>query len=563
MLLILSLSSAITAMGDELKALLEAVTKLQPLLADPTHFSELKLLREQVDHITALAGFQFVPNGQASGGQRESVVRARPSPGNRRIGEPFEGGRGQPISSNRLKGEKFEDGSCVRGANPISSAGPVEEHIPASQAAQTIPSSLPTKSHGNQNIASLAGSQSAPDVCFGGNCGEPPPSTQSPGLTSRLPWDQAERIAPLVGHRTMSYSRPPWNHVEHVSFKAGTQPASSCRSAMDVDGAEKGVTPQSDRNVDARSISKSQGINEDCWEYGLQQDPVTERTYKTGKWTPAETLILVHLRRDHFVKYPGQANRRNVRASAAERWSEVEDEMFKRNIMRSKSQCQEKWEQLASDFRKVYDHQRNHVPLGEPGYFQMNSAERKERMLRFPKAQLDEAVYNALCEWYPRSSQVSSLGELPDNISDDVAAVSRGNLTNDAPASEEHRPVQEDGIGDSNSPHLTKRRRLSTKASEGAFSTIANNQKESLNVNSMFVVQDREDARHKLLLEMNAKKHRETLELKARIHQDKLIIEKERLQQSAALGQGYIAAMLSIADALKAIGESLKKDKSG
>ncbi|XP_024380229.1 uncharacterized protein [Physcomitrium patens] len=548
MLLILSLSSAITAMGDELKALLEAVTKLQPLLADPTHFSELKLLREQVDHITALAGFQFVPNGQASGGQRESVVRARPSPGNRRIGEPFEGGRGQPISSNRLKGEKFEDGSCVRGANPISSAGPVEEHIPASQAAQTIPSSLPTKSHGNQNIASLAGSQSAPDVCFGGNCGEPPPSTQSPGLTSRLPWDQAERIAPLVGHRTMSYSRPPWNHVEHVSFKAGTQPASSCRSAMDVDGAEKGVTPQSDRNVDARSISK---------------DPVTERTYKTGKWTPAETLILVHLRRDHFVKYPGQANRRNVRASAAERWSEVEDEMFKRNIMRSKSQCQEKWEQLASDFRKVYDHQRNHVPLGEPGYFQMNSAERKERMLRFPKAQLDEAVYNALCEWYPRSSQVSSLGELPDNISDDVAAVSRGNLTNDAPASEEHRPVQEDGIGDSNSPHLTKRRRLSTKASEGAFSTIANNQKESLNVNSMFVVQDREDARHKLLLEMNAKKHRETLELKARIHQDKLIIEKERLQQSAALGQGYIAAMLSIADALKAIGESLKKDKSG
>lgn len=44
MLLILSLSSAITAMGDELKALLEAVTKLQPLLADPTHFSELKLV---------------------------------------------------------------------------------------------------------------------------------------------------------------------------------------------------------------------------------------------------------------------------------------------------------------------------------------------------------------------------------------------------------------------------------------------------------------------------------------------------------------------------------------
>ena len=99
--------------------------------------------------------------------------------------------------------------------------------------------------------------------------------------------------------------------------------------------------------------------------------------------------------------------------------------------MRSKSQCQEKWEQLASDFRKVYDHQRNHVPLGEPGYFQMNSAERKERMLRFPKAQLDEAVYNALCEWYSRSSHVTELGDVPNDTSFDVnaAATLRGGMS--------------------------------------------------------------------------------------------------------------------------------------
>jgi hypothetical protein len=135
-----------------------------------------------------------------------------------------------------------------------------------------------------------------------------------------------------------------------------------------------------------------------------------------------------------------------------------------------------------------------------------------------------------------------------------------GNIpATEAPVSEELRPTNEDGIGDSSSPNLTKRRRLSAKASEGAFSAIENPQKESLNMNSLLVGQDREDARHRFMLEMDAKKHREMLELKARIHQDKIIIEKERLQRSAALGQGYIDAMLSIADALKGIGEALKK----
>lgn len=58
---------------------------------------------------------------------------------------------------------------------------------------------------------------------------------------------------------------------------------------------------------------------------------------------------------------------------------------------------------------------------------------------------------------------------------------------------------------------------------------------------------------------MDAKKHRELLELEARKHQDKIIIEKEKLQRSAALGQGYIAALMSIADGLKVIGDALKK----
>jgi hypothetical protein len=86
----------------------------------------------------------------------------------------------------------------------------------------------------------------------------------------------------------------------------------------------------------------------------------------------------------------------------------------------------------------------------------------------------------------------------------------------EAPILEELHPTNEDGIGDSSSPNLTKWRQLSAKASEGAFSAIENPQKESLNMNSLLVEQDREDARHRFMLEMDAKKHREMLELKAR-----------------------------------------------
>lgn len=174
------------------------------------------------------------------------------------------------------------------------------------------------------------------------------------------------------------------------------------------------------------NVFETQGLDDECTENGPPDGKSNGRAYKAGKWSPTETLTLVYCKRGHFLKYGPLNHRRNIGVSAAERWIEMEDEMLRRNVMRSKSQCQEKWEQLASDFKKVYDHQQNHVPLGEPSYFQMTQAERKEHMLRFPKANLDETVYNALCEWYPRNSVGMDPGDLPSDSPFDLAAMSRG-----------------------------------------------------------------------------------------------------------------------------------------
>ena len=51
----------------------------------------------------------------------------------------------------------------------------------------------------------------------------------------------------------------------------------------------------------------------------------------------------------------------------SERWAKLEDNMVTRSMIRSKSQCQEKWETLASDFKKQiiikrrYDRDKKHI----------------------------------------------------------------------------------------------------------------------------------------------------------------------------------------------------------
>jgi hypothetical protein len=193
-------------------------------------------LREQVDRISAMAGAQAAatstqPPGDQQGEGAASVAGVRPSSSHRRAGEPLEGGtpsaRVQHSFGSRLKGEKFEGEPPSRGPPP---ARPAEEYVARS-----------TKGHGDRMAP-----QPAPQVRFTGYC---EPSTQSPAMApARLPWDQVERIASLVGQHSISNSRTPWDHVERVSFMAGAQPASSPRVAMDMNSGEKpGVTPTLDK----------------------------------------------------------------------------------------------------------------------------------------------------------------------------------------------------------------------------------------------------------------------------------------------------------------------------
>jgi hypothetical protein len=105
-------------------------------------------------------------------------------------------------------------------------------------------------------------------------------------------------------------------------------------------------------------IPNSQGFNDTNMTFGAPQGLEAGRIYSRDKWNLSECLILVACKRIDFFVYTDTNNRRTLMTTASERWAKLEENMVTRSVIRSKSQCQEKWETLASDFKKNYDYQK-------------------------------------------------------------------------------------------------------------------------------------------------------------------------------------------------------------
>ena len=163
-------------------------------------------------------------------------------------------------------------------------------------------------------------------------------------------------------------------------------------------------------------------VPEDVPQYGQEQGLVGNRPYKKGAWSPAEIMVLQAVKRIDYENHGPGASSRTQMTPASERWAAMEEEMVKRGVLRSKTQIQDKWEALSADFKKVHDYQKK-IPSGRPSYFQMTSQEKRDSINpKFPKTHLDEGVFNALRDWYVKSSQAVDPGDLPI----DMASMPRG-----------------------------------------------------------------------------------------------------------------------------------------
>ncbi|XP_049371717.1 trihelix transcription factor ASR3-like isoform X1 [Solanum verrucosum] len=137
------------------------------------------------------------------------------------------------------------------------------------------------------------------------------------------------------------------------------------------------------------------------------------RDYRKGNWTVKETMVLLEAK-----KMDDERRMRRQEGKPTElRWKWVEDYCWRNGCLRSQNQCNDKWDNLMRDFKKVREYERRVVEAsGEEiirSYWKIEKNERKEKNL--PTNMLPE-IYEALVEVMDKKSQIVLLPSLPPTL---------------------------------------------------------------------------------------------------------------------------------------------------
>uniref|UniRef100_A0A7N0T7B4 Myb-like domain-containing protein n=1 Tax=Kalanchoe fedtschenkoi TaxID=63787 RepID=A0A7N0T7B4_KALFE len=148
------------------------------------------------------------------------------------------------------------------------------------------------------------------------------------------------------------------------------------------------------------------------------------REYRKGNWTLQETMVLIEAKKmddERRLKRPGCSSSEQqqvtgsqemlmmIRNKPAElRWKWVEDYCWRRGCFRSQNQCNDKWDNLMRDYKKVRDYERKLAEQnaaagtssssslgGSVSYWNMDRSERKERSL---PSNMSSTIYEALVD---------------------------------------------------------------------------------------------------------------------------------------------------------------------
>ncbi|KAG7593553.1 Myb-like domain [Arabidopsis thaliana x Arabidopsis arenosa] len=179
---------------------------------------------------------------------------------------------------------------------------------------------------------------------------------------------------------------------------------------------------------------------------------VMMREYRKGNWTLNETMVLIEAKRmdderrmRRSIGLPPPEQQQDSRSSSSSsnkpaelRWKWIEDYCWRKGCMRSQNQCNDKWDNLMRDYKKVREYERRRVessftaaesssssaPAGETAsYWKMEKSERKERSL--PSNMLPQ-TYQALFEVVESKTLPSSTAATAVTAAV-AAAISSGN----------------------------------------------------------------------------------------------------------------------------------------
>ncbi|KAF8398814.1 hypothetical protein HHK36_014674 [Tetracentron sinense] len=131
------------------------------------------------------------------------------------------------------------------------------------------------------------------------------------------------------------------------------------------------------------------------------------REYRKGNWTLHETLVLITAKKmddERRIKAsstppdPTTTNTtiKQLSRTAELRWKWVENYCWNHGCLRSQNQCNDKWDNLLRDYKKVREHEsRSDGSNHNPSYWKMEKQDRKDRNL---PSNLSSEVFQALNE---------------------------------------------------------------------------------------------------------------------------------------------------------------------
>lgn len=134
------------------------------------------------------------------------------------------------------------------------------------------------------------------------------------------------------------------------------------------------------------------------------------REYRKGNWTVSETMVLIEAKQmdDERRMKRSSGESSESRGKPAElRWKWVEDYCCRKGCLRSQNQCNDKWDNLMRDYKRVRDYERKllssssspsdhgNIKAQNVSYWKMEKNERKEKNL--PTNMLPQ-IYEALVE---------------------------------------------------------------------------------------------------------------------------------------------------------------------
>ncbi|KAJ8631267.1 hypothetical protein MRB53_024590 [Persea americana] len=251
------------------------------------------------------------------------------------------------------------------------------------------------------------------------------------------------------------------------------------------------------------------------------------REYRKGNWTLNETLVLITAKKmddERRMKKESGGEGRSTRPAEL-RWKWVEDYCWRNGCMRSQNQCNDKWDNLMRDYKKVRDHEKKAEEGTQEGsYWKLERHERKDKNL--PTNLLPE-IYEALVEVVERrgTQRVRLHGPDPnkggfDPLEKTISSFPSSlpslqhNSSHPAPSQPPPQPAQSlpsldsDGSEFSNSPAKRRRKRGEGSSNTSSAHELSSAISKSASILSEALLQceEKEDRRHKELINVEERK---------------------------------------------------------